>query len=133
VRKDEFPSDRFPFKTNIMSIDWDGEELFIMNSNERSGFGNLYLYNTHTHQATSKINVVGTCCYRDAHFSPDGSFVIFAFQDINDPNGLIKLYYIPSGSITTPGNYKPLAQLPEDFFQDSSRKESPQPALRPVK
>jgi len=133
IRKDEFPADRFAFKTNIMSIDWNGDEIFLLNSNERNGgFGNLYLYNTVTHQANVKINVVGSCCYRDARFSPDGDFVIFAFQDITDPDGLIKFYYLPSGSIMTPGNYKPLAQLPEDFFE-GSRKESPQPALRPVK
>ena len=131
-RLDEFPAERFAFKTNIMSIDWDGDELFIFNSNERNGgFGNLYLYNTRTHQAVTKIDVVGSCCYRDARFSPDGNFVIFAYQDITDPNGLIKLYYIPSGSLTTPGNYKPLANLPEEFFE-GNRKESPQPALRPM-
>jgi len=132
-RLDEFPAERFAFKTNIMSIDWNGDEIFLLNSNERNGgFGNLYLYNTFTHQAAIKINVVGSCCYRDARFSPDGNFVIFAFQDINDPDGLIKLYYIPSGSLSTPGNYRPLAQLPEEFF-DGIRRESPQPALRPVK
>ena len=132
VRRDEFPAERFPFKTNIASIDWDGEEVFVLNSNERNGgFGNLYLYNTVTHQAATKLNVVGTCCYRDARFSPDGNYVIFAYQDITDPNGLIKLYYIPSGSLTTPGEYKPLAQLPEEFFE-GNRKDSPQPALRPV-
>jgi serine/threonine protein kinase len=133
VRKDEFPAERFAFKTNIMSIDWNGDEIFLLNSNERNGgFGNLYLYNTVTHQANIKLNVVGPCCYRDARFSPDGDFVIFAYQDVNDSDGLVKLYYIPSGSLTTPGNYKPLSQLPEDFFE-GSRKESPQPALRPVK
>ena len=132
-RLDEFPAERFAFKTNIMSIDWDGDELFILNSNERNGgFGNLYLYNTVTHQSVVKINVVGSCCYRDARFSPDGNFVIFAYQDITDPDGLIKLYYIPSGSLTTPGNYRPLTELPEEFFE-GSRKESPKPALRPVK
>jgi hypothetical protein len=116
-----------------MSIDWDGDELFIFNSNERNGgFGNLYLYNTRTHQAVTKINVVGSCCYRDARFSPDGNFVIFAYQDIADQDGLIELYYIPSGALTTPGNYQPLAALPQEFFE-GSRKESPQPALRPVK
>ena len=131
-RLDEFPAERFPFKTDIISIDWDGDALFILNSNERNGgFGNLYLYNTVTHQTDSKINAVGTCCYRDARFSPDGNFVIFAYQDINNTNGIVSIYYIPIGSLTTPGNYKPLAKLPEDFFSDN-RKESPQPALRPA-
>jgi serine/threonine protein kinase len=132
TRLDEFPAERFAFKTDIMSIDWNGDELFVFNSNERNGgFGNLYLYNTVTHQAVTKINVVGSCCYRDARFSPDGNFIIFAYQDINDADGVIQLYYIPSGSLTTPGNYKPLANLPEEFFI-GGRKESPQPALRPV-
>ena len=131
-RLDEFPAERFAFKTDIMSIAWDGEELFLFNSNERNGgFGNLYQYNTVTHQVDIKINVVGTCCYRDARYSPDGNFVIFAFQDINIPDAPILLYMVPSGSITTPGNYKPLAELPEEFFE-GNRKESPQPELRPI-
>jgi serine/threonine-protein kinase len=133
LRKDEFPAERFAFKTNIMSIDWNGDEVFLLNSNERNGgFGNLYLYNTVTHQANAKLNVVGACCYRDARFSPDGNYVIFAYQDITNPDGLIRFYYIPSGSLTEPGNYQPLAALPEEFFE-GSRKESPLPALRPVK
>jgi serine/threonine protein kinase len=131
-RLDEFPAGRFPFKTNIMSIDWDGEELFLLNSNERNGgFGNLYLYNTRTYQVIPKINVVGSCCYRDARFSPDGNYVIFAYQDITDPDGVVRLYMIPSGSLAEPGNYKPIAKLPEEFFA-GNRKESPQPALHPV-
>jgi dipeptidyl aminopeptidase/acylaminoacyl peptidase len=133
VKKDDFPAERFPFGSNIKSIDWDGEELFLLNSDERNGgFGNLYLYNTTTHQANAKLNVVGPCCYRDARFSPDGSYVIFAYQDNTVVDAPIKLYYIPAGSLTTPGNYKPIEQLAEDFFEDG-RKESPQPALRPVK
>ena len=79
-----------------------------------------------------KINVVGSCCYRDAHFSPDGNYVVFAFQDINIQDAPILLYTIPVGSLTEPGNYKPLAGLSDDFFE-GNRKESPQPALRPVK
>ncbi len=132
-RLDEFPAGRFPFKTNIMSIDWDGEDLFLLNSNERNGgFGNLYLYNTRTYQVIPKINVVGSCCYRDARFSPDGNYVIFAYQDITDPDGLVRLYMIPSGSLAEPGNYQPIAKLPEEFFA-GNRKESPQPALHPVR
>ncbi|MFT3890329.1 MAG: WD40 repeat domain-containing serine/threonine protein kinase [Anaerolineales bacterium] len=133
LKMDEFPGTRFAFKTNIMSIDWNGDELFLLNSNERNGgFGNLYLYNTVTHQAYSKLNVVGACCYRDARFSPDGNYVIFAYQDNSILDGPIELYYMPAGSLTTPGNYKPIENLPEDFFEDG-RKESPQPALRPAK
>ena len=132
-RLDEFPAERFAFKTNIMSIDWDGEDLFILNSNERNGgYGNLYLYNTRTYQVIPKINVVGSCCYRDARFSPDGNYVIFAFQDINIQNAPIRLYTIPVGSLTESGNYKPLAELPEEFFE-GNRKESPQPEWRPIR
>jgi hypothetical protein len=39
---------------------------------------------------------------------------------------------IPSGSLAEPGNYKPIAKLPEEFFA-GNRKESPQPALHPVR
>ena len=128
-RLDEFPAERFPFKTNIMSIDWDGDALFLLNSNERNGgFGRLYLYNTVTHQS-EKITVIGDCCYRDARFTPDGNFVIFAFQDINKTDGIIRLYYVSTGSLSVPANLEPLP-LGDEFFPN--RKESPQPAFRPV-
>jgi len=129
LRKDEFPAERFPFKTNIMSIDWDGDALFLLNSNERNGgFGRLYLYNTVTHQS-EKLNIIGDCCYRDARFTPDGDFVYFAFQDINKVDGIIRFYFVPTGSLSVPANLEPLP-LGDDFF--TNRKESPQPAFRSV-
>ena len=141
-RLDEFPATRFTmsgYTENpwISSFTWNGDDLFVLNSQLRNdGFGYLYIYNS-TKKILQKIDPradyvspVGSCCYRDARFSPDGSYLAFAFQDINlgDQN-LIQLYYIPFGEIGTGFNLEPLP-IPEYFWQ--SRTEKVWPALRPA-
>ena len=70
------------FPNEIANFDWDGDKLFFLNSNIRNGgFGNLLGYNMETHKYEKLAPLTG-CCYRDATFSPDGSYVAFAFQDI---------------------------------------------------
>ena len=71
-----------------------------------------------------------SCCYRDPNFSPDGTHIAFAFQDIGlGENSVIELYYISVGSLGTGTQYAPIP-LPENFF--TNPKDSPQPALRPA-
>ena len=87
------------------------------------------LYNTFTHKAQAYAPVAGKCCYRDAAFSPDGTYLIFAFQDINlGTESPIVLYYIPTGSLTTEGALE-LVPLPDRFF--TRRNDSPLPVFRP--
>ena len=130
IRLDEFPLGRFPFSGAIVHYDWDGDVLFYMNSNKRNGgFGDLASYNTFTHKSERPIPIEGNCCYRDVTFSPDGSFVIFAFQDIRLTSNPIVLYYVPADALTLGGKFQPLP-LPDGFF--TKPKDAPMPALRPA-
>ena len=131
IRLDEFPAARFTFTNDIVNFDWDGDVLFTLNSNIRNGgFGDLGFYNTFTHKYEEAAPVDGKCCYRDAAFSPDGTYVIFAFQDINlGTIGPIILYYLPTGSLTTEGALEPIP-LPDGFF--TQRNDTPMPVFRPA-
>ena len=136
-RLDEFPGARFtmsgyssasPF---IVSYDWNGKDLFVMNTNKRNGgFGYLYRYNIVSHKAEELIPVDNTCCYRDARLSPDGTYMAFAFQDIRlGAEAGIELYYVIYGTLGAGANYEPLP-LPEGFFTDP--RDTPIFALRPA-
>ena len=137
-RIDEFPGARFTMSgyssasPYIVSYDWNGTDLFVMNTNKRNGgFGYLYRYNIVSHKVEELIPVDNTCCYRDARLSPDGSYVAFAFQDIRlGAEADIELYYVLYGTLGSGANYEPLP-LPEGFFTDS--RDMPQFALRPAK
>jgi len=132
---DNFPGTRFMpvgFQSRLMGdFDWDGYSLFVFNTSRRNnGWGELYTYNWESHKPTLLNPIAKKCCYRDARFSPDGTYLIFAFQD----EGLAaeshtQLYYIPFGEIGTGAALTPLP-LPEDFFKNP--KEAPQPAFHPV-
>lgn len=134
---DTFPQERFTMsgfneKPLIPSFDWDGDLLFLLQSDVRNeGFGFLYAYNLDSKTATL-LDPVGTrCCYRDAHWSPDGSAVIFAYQDINlGANSQTQLYYIDYGIIGSGAKIQPLP-LPADFFKNPRAK--PEPVLRPAR
>jgi serine/threonine protein kinase len=128
---DDFPFGRFPFADEIVNFDWDGDLLFFLNSNVRNnGFGDLVFYSAFTHKADPAAPYEGNCCYRDASFSPDSSYVVFAFQDIRlGSTSPIGLYLIPSDSVTTERKLDPLP-LPDGFF--SKRDEAPHPILRPA-
>lgn len=135
---DEFPGLRFTMSGYnssspiIPSYNWDGESLFVMNTFKRNdGFGSLYNYNIISHKAAELIPIENTCCYRDARLSPDGSYMIFAFQDVRlGAEAEIELYYVLYGSLGTGATYEPIP-LPEGFFIDP--RSAPQFALRPAK
>jgi serine/threonine protein kinase len=133
---DTFPGSRFDtpgFQSGLMpDFDWDGFSQFIFNTARRNnGWGELHIYNWETHKPTLTLNPISKkCCYRDARWSPDGSYLLFAFQD----EGLADraqtlLYYVPYGEIGAGANMSPIP-LPEGFFKNP--KEAPQPALRPA-
>ncbi|MBX3036439.1 MAG: protein kinase [Anaerolineales bacterium] len=132
IRLDEFPLGRFDFNDAIENFSWDGDLLFFMNSPKRNGgFGDLLFYNSFTHKFEYFAPYEGNCCYRDATFSPDGTHVIFAFQDIRlATESPINLYYLPIDALSTRRVLEPLP-LPDKFF--NLRNDAPVPALRPAK
>jgi hypothetical protein len=135
TRVDNFPGDRFVpvgYQTReLPDFDWDGADLFVFNTSRRNnGWGELYKYNLQTHKG-DLINPIGSaCCYRDARWSPDSTYLFFAFQDIGlGSQAPTLLYYIASGELGTGANFKPLP-LPDGFFRNA--REAPQAALRPA-
>ncbi len=134
--RDTFPGTRFNppgFQGGVMpDFDWDGSSQFIFNTSRRNnGWGELHIYNWETHKPTLTVNPIGKrCCYRDARWSPDGTYLLFAFQDEGlAANAQTLLYYVPFGEIGAGANLTPI-KLPEGLFKNP--KEAPQPALRPA-
>lgn len=130
---DNFPAKRFKpegFENNptLFNFGWDGLDLFAFTTQVRSnGFGKLYIYNGDLKKGEGPVIAIGECCYRDPVFSPDGSHILFAYQDYTGSDKSIHLYLIPFGSLGTGANYQPLS-LPA--LDPSSQ---PQAALRPVR
>jgi Tol biopolymer transport system component len=118
--------------TTLPSLDWDGQSNFLLNSIFRYQFGYLYSYNLDTKQTASLIAPMGAnCCYTDARWSPDGSYILFAFQDINQGNqAKTQLFYVSYGSIGTGAQYTPLP-LPAAVL--SNPLDQPDTALRPAR
>ena len=131
ARIDDFPDGRFKFSNDIVNFDYDGDLLFFINSNRRNGgFGDLVFYNSSTHKFEAAAPYEGNCCYRDATFSPDGTYVIFAFQDIRlGGESPTNLYFLPADTLSQTRILEPMP-LPEGFF---TRTDAPVPALRPAK
>jgi len=131
---DEFPSTRFRIGqiTRLENIAYDGFFNFALIKIERNeGFGSMYFYNADLHKPDTNTNPIdGACCYRDPSFSPDGSYMAFAFQDIGQgAESKTQLYYVPVGTLFTGLTYTPIP-LPEGFF--TNVKESPQLVARPA-
>jgi serine/threonine-protein kinase len=132
---DNFPAQRFSIKGYdkqpvIQNYTWDGVFLFAFTNNIRNGgFGDLYIYNSDLHKAQIAVNPIGNaCCYRDPSWSPDGSQLVVAFQDIGGgASSTTQLYLIPFGTITTGGAYEP---LPLPAIENP--REWPEPVLRPA-
>lgn len=134
-RLDEFPTTRFqvdnydnaPFLQNYT---YDGGILYALTSYTRNdGYGHLYVYNSDLKKADVSADPInGQCCYRDPQFSPDGRYMVFAFQPF-EIGATARLYLIPYATFGTGANYDPIP-LPEDFFSDPKAK--PEPVLRPA-
>jgi tRNA A-37 threonylcarbamoyl transferase component Bud32 len=131
----QFPEPFFSYPeydrhTMIETLAWDGDALFVFNGDTRNdGFGNLHVFNSSSYSADLSINPVrGSCCYRDPAWSPDGTHIIFAFQDLGQgANSTTQLYYIPFNAIGTGAAFEPLP-LPEI----SDPRARAEPVLRPA-
>ncbi len=132
--KDNFPGTRFvPSGYQLREIpdfDWDGYDLFAFNTSRRNnGWGELHIYNWKVFKGVH-YSPLGPCCYRDARWSPDGTYLLLAFQDLAlGADAKTLLYYIPAGELGTGAQFKPFP-LPPEFFKNP--REAPQPALRPA-
>jgi serine/threonine-protein kinase len=133
---DSFPGSRFsmrgyPDSPIIPAFDWDGNTLFLLNSRIRNAnYGYLYAYNLEKRQAEPLDPLNTACCYTDARWSPDGMYVLFAYQNIAlGANARTLLYLVPYGTIGTGASYTPLP-LPENFFAKPI--EHPEPVFRPA-
>jgi serine/threonine-protein kinase len=133
TRVDKFPGLNFLFSNpestdKITSYDWDGDHLFLLNDSVRNdGFGDLYLYDSETRQERILNPIDNVCCYRDAVWSADGKYILFAFQRFDDTK--ISLYYIPFADIQSGKTFTSI-ELPPEFF--STPRDKPQPVLRPT-
>lgn len=129
IKQDEFPGVRFETSRPVITdYDWDGVSLFVFNTFLRNeGWGDLYAYNGESHKGNALAPVGGKCCYRDARWSPDGTYVLFAFQDRNlASDAPTLLYYLPFGALETGANVAPIP-MPERFFRN--QREAIEPAL----
>jgi serine/threonine protein kinase len=129
---DNFPATRFTmtgYSANpvIPSFAWDGNTLFALNSKVRYDLGYLYAYNTETKKGVNLDPLQTACCYTAARFSPDGSYLLFIYQNIN--NAKTQLYFVSYGTIGTGITYTPLT-LPDGFF--STLTDHLDAALRPA-
>jgi serine/threonine protein kinase len=132
---DEFPAKRFipegyeryPI---LPSYDWDGDQRFLFNSFKRNvGYGELYLYDLSTTKVSKIDPIDGVCCYGGAAFSPDGTYILLAFQDVRrGADSETQLYYVPMDQIGAGAKFTPI-KLPLQFFPDL--RENIQLALRP--
>ncbi len=132
VRVAKIPGMRIDFSKEstkrLGSYDWNGDHLFLLNDSIRNdGFGDLYLYDSESRQA-QKINPIGgLCCYRDPRWSPDKSYIFFAFQRYSTSD--IQFYYIPYAELGKSQSWAPIPNVDTLF---STARDKPQPALRPI-
>ncbi|MDX1377991.1 MAG: protein kinase, partial [Anaerolineales bacterium] len=132
---DNFPGTRFNpvgYQSRLMpDFDWDGLNQFSFNTSRRNdGWGEFYIYNYINHKPTLVYPINDVCCYRDLRWSPDGTHILFSFQDLSlGAEAPSLLYYVSTGQLGTGANFQPIP-LPEDFFRNP--REGPQPALRPA-
>ena len=110
----------------ISSLSWNGNDQLLFNGYvNNEGFGDLQLYDVNQNQG-QELAPNGDCCYRDAHWSPDGSYLFYSFQSV--AGGEVSLFYTPSSKLSQPGESMASLALPVGFLTGSM--ESLQPALR---
>jgi serine/threonine protein kinase len=113
-------------RPEISSFALDGNNQLLLNSYmNNEGFGDLQLYNLDQNQS-QEISPNGSCCYRDVHWSPDGTYLFYSYQP--ESGGDISLYYAPSSELSEPGTAVAALALPAGFLGSSL--ESLQPTLR---
>lgn len=110
---------------------WDGGTRFVFNSQVISGYGDLYYYDLQT-RIYQLLPPLGSCCYRFARWSPDGTYLLFAYIDTKLSNQ-VKVYYRPWEEVLTNTSAEDMSEeflsLPAYMFENRSN--DFQLALRP--
>jgi serine/threonine-protein kinase len=115
-------------RPEISGLAWNGEDQLLLNGYvNNAGFGDLSLVSLGQNQS-QVVSPNGSCCYRDAHWSPDGTYLFYSYQP--EAGGEISLYYTPSSSLNQPTGSMASLAMPAGFFSNSL--ETLQPALRAV-
>lgn len=110
----------------ISGFSWIGNQQLLLNGEfNDQGFGDLQLYNIADNQG-QELTPNGPCCYRDVHWSPDGTYLFYSFQP--ETGGDINLYYTPADELGNTGNTMASLALPAGFLP--ANQESFQLALR---
>lgn len=133
---DHIPGDRFEMRGYsgandapvIMEFAWDGADLFALHGDVIRDGGDLVVYNLGTAKASVVNPIEGNCCYKDLGWSPDGQYLLFAYQDVRYDQAA-RLYYVPYGTLGTGQTYEPI-DLPYYFFADLNARIYP--ALHPA-
>lgn len=111
----------------ITSLSLNNRGELLLNGFLNGGFGSLQLYDLQ--QGNSQpLTPNGDCCYRDAHWSPDGSYLFYSYQ--SEPGGEVSLFYIPTTMLSEPPSALASLALPAGFLEGSLG--SLQPALRAI-
>jgi Tol biopolymer transport system component len=115
----------------VPDFDWNGNDLFLFNTIKRfESWGDLHLFNQDGRPVPLLNPVEKKCCYRDARWSPDSRYMLFAFQEeIPGQTSPTLLYYVAYSDVISQAIIQPIP-LPEGFFRDP--REAPQFALRPA-
>jgi serine/threonine protein kinase len=112
----------------ISSLSWKGSQQLLLGGNMTDlGFGDLQLYNLDKNDSQG-VAPNGPCCYRDVHWSPDGTYLFYAYQP--ETGGDISLYYTSGTTLDQSGTAMASLTLPEGFL--SGNLASLQPALRAI-
>ncbi len=112
----------------LSSLSWNGNDQLLFNGYvNNEGFGDLQIYNLEQNQG-QELTPNGDCCYRDAHWSPDGTYLFYSYQA--NTGGDINLFYTPTSKLSQTGDSMASLALPADFLAGSA--ESIQPTLRTV-
>jgi serine/threonine-protein kinase len=118
-------------KGTILDFDWNGDDLFVFNTIKRfDTWGDLHIFNRNGKPIPLLNPIDNKCCYRDTRWSPDGKFLLFAYQEeIPGQTAPTRLYYVRYSDVISRSTLQPIPGL-DGLFKDP--REAPQPALRPA-
>jgi len=98
----------------IDDYSWDGYNRFAITGKIQDDFGDLMVWDAKELKGAIYAPVQGKCCYRFPRWSPDGQYILVAFQDIRYRTET-QIYYFPTSALGSVGNLFPIP-LPDFMF-----------------